>query len=147
MIPHTWSNEVPFEHYLQYSSILLSHGGHFEKWLPFFSSRISSGLSTQKLCRGGPLNTLIPNTCLQQPVSGRPQKRGFAPQVRIKNYTQPNLMIQVSFSYAEKMTVHKNYSWFWSNLHLPKLALFTDGCTLLPELHNAIRRHESLICL
>ena len=29
----------------------------------------------------GPLNTLIPNTSLQQPMSGGPQKRGFAPWV------------------------------------------------------------------
>ena len=32
-----------------------------------------------EVVQGGPLNTLIPNTCLQQPMSGGPQKRGFAP--------------------------------------------------------------------
>ena len=32
-----------------------------------------------EVVQGGPLNTLIPNTCLQQPMSGGPQKSGFAP--------------------------------------------------------------------
>ena len=32
-----------------------------------------------EVVQGGPLNTLIPNTCLQQPISGGPQKLGFAP--------------------------------------------------------------------
>ena len=32
-----------------------------------------------EVVQGVPLNTLIPNTCLQQPMSGGPQKRGFAP--------------------------------------------------------------------
>ena len=32
-----------------------------------------------EVVQGGLLNTLIPNTCLQQPMSGGPQKWGFAP--------------------------------------------------------------------
>ena len=44
----------------------------------FFQQNIARVVHLE-VVQGGPLNTLIPNTCLQQPMSGGPQKRGFAP--------------------------------------------------------------------
>ena len=41
-----------------------------------------------EVVQGGPLNTLIPNTCLQQPMSGGPQKRGFAPWVQREKHDE-----------------------------------------------------------
>ena len=42
----------------------------------FFQQNIARVVHLEVVQRG-PLNTLIPNTCLQQPMSGGPQKRGI----------------------------------------------------------------------
>ena len=49
----------------------------------FFQQNIARVVHLE-VVQGGPLNTLIPNTCLQQPMSGGPQKRGFATWVSFR---------------------------------------------------------------
>ena len=66
----------------------------------FFQQNIARVVHLE-VVQGGPLNTLIPNTCLQQPMSGGPQKRGFAPYryYKVKVYSITHLiqiLLQIS---------------------------------------------------
>ena len=110
MIPHTWWNEVPFEHYLKYSSILLSHGGHLKNGCISFQQNIVRVVHLE-VVQGDPLNTLIPNTCSQQPMSGGPQKTGFC---------SLGIRVQISFCMSQA-------SWILHAVESSELSLRDSG--------------------
>ena len=66
------SNILNIPQYYFHMAAILKNGCHF------FQQNIVRVVHLE-VVQGGPLNTLIPNTCLQQPMSGGPPKRGFAP--------------------------------------------------------------------
>ena len=61
------------------SNIILKILQYYFHMVAIYFQRHISRVVHLEVVQGGPLNTLIPNTYLQQPMSVRPPKWGFPP--------------------------------------------------------------------